>query len=217
MQPVSAGRSKLALELSGTSVLEHTFSRLARSSLISHYIVATTESEASWIQEIATRIFPANSFDIVLGGDTRQKSVANALRLLPCEPSEFVMVHDGARPFCGPDLLERVYREASRSGAAIAALPSVSTLKRVDGGLIIETIAREQVFEAQTPQIFRSDLLHKAHREAEAREVAATDDAQLLEFIGHPVSVVEGSKYNIKITHPADVAYANYLISTDLP
>lgn len=152
---------------------------------------------------------------VVEGGATRTESVRKALSAVR-EDAELLAVHDAARPCVSRVWVDAVFAEAARSGAALLACPLHGTLKRVsDSGVVEETLPRgkfefKNLWEAQTPQVFRKDLLEKAY--AAGRE--ATDDAALVEALGHPVHVVPGDPRNIKITTPADLAFANAVVNT---
>jgi 2-C-methyl-D-erythritol 4-phosphate cytidylyltransferase len=146
-----------------------------------------------------------------VGGATRQDSVANGLEDLLADLST-VVVHDAARPLVPDSVVSRVIAEARGGRAAIAALPVVDTLKEVDAdGRIRRTVPRERLWRAQTPQAFPRDVLVRAHREARARGLRATDDAALCEALGIPVSVVRGSERALKITEEPDFARADAL------
>lgn len=150
-----------------------------------------------------------------VGGRTRAESVANGLEDLPSECTT-VLIHDAARPLVDEALIGRVITEARRGHGAIAALPVVDTLKRVDAeGRIVETVSREALWRAQTPQGFPRALIERAHREAKAAgwHAEATDDAALCERLGIPVHVVRGSERALKITDEADFARAELLAS----
>lgn len=140
------------------------------------------------------------------GGATRQQTVCNALAHLPAGV-KFVAVHDAARPLIRHALLNRLIDAARRDGAAIPALPVQETLKRApDGRQISETVPRANLYRVQTPQLFRADWLINAHRRAcEEDFQEATDDAQLLERAGYPVSLVQGDSFNIKLTTSEDL------------
>lgn len=150
---------------------------------------------------------------IVAGGTDRQQSVWNGLQAMPSE-TEWVIVHDAARPLVKPPLIIAVWEAAQEIGtAAIAALPCSDTVKRtLDGVLIAETLDREQIWLAQTPQVFAADLLKEAHEQAIKDGCSATDDAMLVERLGVPIRLVMGDPTNIKITHPIDLALAETLI-----
>jgi len=145
---------------------------------------------------------------LVEGGTRRQDSVANAFDVLP-ESTDVILVHDAARPFVAPDVITRTIEGALAHGAAIAAVPVSDTVKRVETArrLIVETVPRETVFLAQTPQAFRRDVLRDAVAAGRAG-VEATDEAMLAERAGHPVHVVDGDPTNVKITSAADVSAA---------
>ncbi len=151
------------------------------------------------------------SVKLVEGGPTRPESVRNALAHVD-DQAELVCVHDAVRPCVSALWVDAVFAEAEKSGAAILGYPIHGTLKKVSGaGVIDETLCRESLWEAQTPQVFRKDILLKAY--AGAVE-GVTDDAQLVEAAGQPVSVVMGDPRNIKITTQADLALASAVIGT---
>jgi 2-C-methyl-D-erythritol 4-phosphate cytidylyltransferase len=148
---------------------------------------------------------------ISTGGATRTDSVRHGLEDLPDEAA-IVLVHDAARPLVGDETIERVIAAARSGTCAIAALPVVDTLKEVDSdGRITRTIERERLWRAQTPQAFPREVIERAHREARAAHVTATDDAGLCERLGIAVSVVKGSERAMKITDESDFARAEAL------
>jgi len=138
------------------------------------------------------------------GGRERRDSVARGLRALP-PGYGIVAVHDSARALVTPGLVARVVADAVAHGAAIAAVPLADTLKRVSLGRVEDTVPRAALWRAQTPQAFRRDWLEAAHGQARA---AVTDDAALVEALGHPVHVTEGDALNLKITTAQDLALA---------
>lgn len=148
----------------------------------------------------------------VAGGRERQDSVAAGLRALPAD-IDYVVIHDGARPFATTALVERVLAAARRHGAALAAVPVHDTLKRVSPDFFLDgTIDRRGLWLAQTPQAFSVGLLREAHAQARAAGLEATDDAALVEALGHPVRVVAGSRLNFKITTREDLSLARLLV-----
>jgi 2-C-methyl-D-erythritol 4-phosphate cytidylyltransferase len=150
---------------------------------------------------------------ISTGGRSRTESVGNGLEDLPDEAS-IVLIHDAARPLVGDDTIERVVAAVRKGHSAIAALPVVDTLKEVDeSGVIVRTIERERLWRAQTPQGFPRDVIVRAHRDAKANHIAATDDAALCERLGIAVSVVRGSERAMKLTEEADFARAESLFT----
>jgi len=143
---------------------------------------------------------------VVAGGVRRQDSVANAFQVTSGD-SVVVVIHDAARPFASADLVSRTIAAAIESGAALAGLPASDTVKRTDDRMVLETLPRESIYLAQTPQAFRREVLRDALALGEAA-ADATDEASLAERAGHPVRVVEGEAGNIKITRPEDLAMA---------
>ncbi|MDP6443154.1 MAG: 2-C-methyl-D-erythritol 4-phosphate cytidylyltransferase [Pirellulaceae bacterium] len=159
--------------------------------------------------------FAANAallgIEVVMGGSERVDSVKNAVEKV-ADGVEYIAIHDAARPCIAGEWIDRVFQAAQKGGAAILASPVAATLKRVDPRTneIAETVSREGVWEAQTPQVFRRDLLIDAFARRGGAKV--TDEAQLLELAGHPVSVVAGSPINLKITTRGDLKLAEQAI-----
>jgi 2-C-methyl-D-erythritol 4-phosphate cytidylyltransferase len=141
----------------------------------------------------------------VAGGETRQASVAAALEHVT---SDRVLVHDAARPFLKSELVKRVTDASLKADGAIAALPAGETVKSVVDDRVVETVDRDQLWLAQTPQVFTTTVLKVSHRRAEEEGFIATDDAQLVERYGGTVVIVEGDRSNIKITYPEDLILA---------
>jgi 2-C-methyl-D-erythritol 4-phosphate cytidylyltransferase len=145
---------------------------------------------------------------ICMGGPRRQDSVAEGLKRL--KTFDYVLIHDGARPLVTADLIERGLEAAQETGAAVAAVPVTDTIKRADKNLtVLETLSRENLWAVQTPQVFRSDVIQIAHLQ-DAEE--ATDDAALVERLGHTVKLYRGAYDNIKITTPDDLAIAEAIL-----
>jgi 2-C-methyl-D-erythritol 4-phosphate cytidylyltransferase len=153
--------------------------------------------------------FAANTailgIEVVEGGQQRSDSVAKALaRLRP--DIDFVAVHDAARPCLANEWIDKVFAAAEKTGAAMLAIPVRGTLKRVRAGVIVETVDRQDLWEAQTPQVFRRQWLLDAY--AQRGDLTATDDASLVERLGHAVTIVEGSPINLKVTTKEDLRLA---------
>jgi 2-C-methyl-D-erythritol 4-phosphate cytidylyltransferase len=147
---------------------------------------------------------------LVKGGEERFASVSNALAEVSDE-AELVCVHDAVRPCVLEGWIDKVFEEAGKSGAAILAAPLTGTIKRVSAaGVIDETIPRAGLYEAQTPQVFKKDLIQRAYNER-PDDFEPTDDAQLVERLGHGVTIVATDHRNIKITTPGDMTLASVL------
>ena len=134
------------------------------------------------------------------------------------DPPDLVLVHDGVRPFIEDGLVENAISCAEQTGAAVVAMPIHDTVKRVDAQRVIqETLNREELWHIQTPQVFRYDWLVEAHQQAQQEHWEVTDDAALIERMGYPVSVVEGSCFNIKITRPDDLIFGEAILNRVKP
>jgi 2-C-methyl-D-erythritol 4-phosphate cytidylyltransferase len=149
--------------------------------------------------------------DPVVGGAERQDSVAAGLASLPADVTH-VAVHDAARPLVRPEAVERVVRAALRDGAAILAAPVRDTIKRVRAGRVVETPERSECFAAQTPQVFRLEILREALAKATLDARVGSDDAQIVEALGVAVTVVDGDVDNLKITHAEDLVVAERVL-----
>lgn len=205
---VGSRTPKLFLDLAGEPVLARTISVFARSARIGLIQPVLPRTHLARFARLLARQRWARCRPAVAGGRERQDSVAAGLRALPPEV-ELVVVHDGARPFVTPRLIHRVLEEARRHGAALAAVPVHDSVKRVSAQLFLEgTVDRRTLWLAQTPQAFRAALLREAHERARRDGLEATDDAALVEALGHPVRVVPGSPLNLKITTREDLALA---------
>jgi 2-C-methyl-D-erythritol 4-phosphate cytidylyltransferase len=146
-----------------------------------------------------------------VGGRERMESVANGLEDLPTE-CEIVVIHDAARPLVTNETIGRVIDEARLGNGAVAGLPVMDTLKRVDSsGKVVITVDRFELWRAQTPQAFPRKVIERAHREARSADRIATDDAALCEQIGLPVVIVRGSERAHKITEESDFALVEAL------
>jgi 2-C-methyl-D-erythritol 4-phosphate cytidylyltransferase len=167
-------------------------------------------------QETFRRRYQANlafmNVQLVDGGKERFDSVANALAKVQ-EEADFVAIHDAARPCLTAELIESVFASAAKTGAAMLAVPVTDTLKRADDkGRIQETVSRQGLWLAQTPQVFRRDWLIEAYAKRAQLGQDITDDAQLVEALGHPVHLVQGSTTNVKITTREDLTLAEAVL-----
>ena len=192
--------------LAGKAVWLHSAERfIGRSDVKQVIVVISPEDREDFMFKFGANV-AILGIDVVDGGKERSDSVLNGLaRVKP--DAEFVCVHDAARPCIVDEWITKVFDVAVKSGAAIMAIPVSGTLKRVAADkAIVETISREGLWEAQTPQVFRRQLLLDAH--AKRGDVAATDDAQLVERLGQKVTIVVGSPINLKITTKEDLRFA---------
>jgi 2-C-methyl-D-erythritol 4-phosphate cytidylyltransferase len=172
-------------------------------------VVISPEDKEAFFSKFGANI-AILGIDVVEGGAERSDSVQKALERVK-EDIDYVAVHDAARPCLADEWIDKVFAAAEKTGAAMLAIPVSGTLKRVGKDHVVEeTVSREGLWEAQTPQVFRRDLLMKAY--ANRGKEPATDDAQLVERLGHKVTVVPGSPVNLKITTKEDLHIAMHML-----
>jgi 2-C-methyl-D-erythritol 4-phosphate cytidylyltransferase len=215
-----AAPPKQLLELDAVPILFLTLRRLAACARLGQLIVAVRPADRAAIEVQLKKEPYGKRATVVEGGESRHDSVANALHAAPAD-ADLVLVHDAVRPFVDAAQVERVLDAAAETGAAILGLPATDTVKQVDpgtsthGSRVAATIPRERIVLAQTPQVFRAEWLRQAFERADADGFRGSDEAVLVERLGHPVTVVMGSWRNIKITQPADLDLARFLLSQE--
>jgi 2-C-methyl-D-erythritol 4-phosphate cytidylyltransferase / 2-C-methyl-D-erythritol 2,4-cyclodiphosphate synthase len=205
---VGGPQPKQMLVVGGRSILERSVQLLVGHAAVAEVVVALPSELAA--EPPASFKDATKAVRVVAGGPRRQDSVANAFAAISRD-AEIVVVHDAARPFASAGLLSRTIEAAVKTGAALAALPARDTVKRAAAGLVEETLPRDTIHLAQTPQAFRRDVLEAALLFGMREGVEATDEATLAERAGYRVSLVEGEATNIKITTPDDLAMAEAL------
>ncbi len=198
---------KQFVALGGAPILAVTVRRLARHPRVAAVVVAAPETHVALARRLLTGAGGRVPVAVVAGGATRQESVWRALQQAPSQAA-IVVVHDAVRPFVTPALVDAVTGAARAEGAAICALPITETVKRVQDGLVEATLDRATLWAVQTPQAFHTPLLREAHEKALRDGFVGTDEAMLVERLGHRVRVVAGDARNIKITTPADLRRA---------
>ena len=203
------GGAKGLVELGGRPLLAHSVDAVEACGAIEAFVVAAPAGGEDRAKVAAAR--SAKLLAVATGGETRQASVRTALAAVP-ETFDAVVCHDVARPFAPPELFERVLRALGDAAGVVPAIPIPDTAKRVEEGVVVETIARERVVAAQTPQAFRRQALEDAHAAADRDGVVATDDAALLERAGFRVVTVPGDPVNRKITVPDDLVWAEAVL-----
>src|SRR5271169_1879497 len=221
---MGADTPKQFLSLDGVPLLLFTLRRLAACPAITDFVISTRAEEIDAVTASVASLNLGRPVRVVRGGDTRQDSVANALTEVPSE-SDLILVHDAVRPLVTRAQIERVIAEAEACDAAILGVPAMDTVKEVkrttpqggssDVALITATIPRERVVLAQTPQVFRTSVLLEAFARARQDGVTASDEAGLVERMGHDVHVVVGSERNLKITRPGDIELAEFYLGQE--
>jgi 2-C-methyl-D-erythritol 4-phosphate cytidylyltransferase len=204
-----SGRDKLFAVVGGKPLLAHTLSAFDVCRGVDRVVLVLSPENMERGRELVAEAGLSKVAAVCQGGERRQDSVRNGLEALAS--CQWVVIHDGARPLVTVELIEQGLEAAKETGAAIAALPIRDTIKEVKRlGLIGRTLSRGQLWAAQTPQVFRHDILLEAHRRAQGE---ATDDAALVEKLGYQVKVFEGSPWNIKVTTAADLTLVDALLA----
>lgn len=202
---MGAERNKLWLPLGGEPIWVHTVRLFAGHPEIGEVVLVVNSRDRQEIQDWLDQNQEKQKVTVVLGGAERQDSVRNGLAALSPQCT-YVLVHDAARPFVTGEQISELIRQVRTDGTSIMAVPVKDTIKVVGAdGIVQSTPARESLWAVQTPQAFLVSLLREAHEAAVQAGYAGTDDAMLVEWLGHPVRVMRGSYENIKITTPDDL------------
>ena len=211
---MGAGIPKQFLMLDGVPMMLHALRVLERTPGVTEVILVVPKEERDRaLSEVVERYGLKKVLKVVPGGATRQESVHHGLNEVD-DDVEIVVVHDAVRPFITEDRIERSIEAARRHGGAIVAVPMKDTPKQAGPDRLIQrTLDRTELWLAQTPQTFRRALVVEAYRTAAMAHVHATDDAALVERLGHKVAIVEGSWENIKITTPEDMILAEAILA----
>jgi len=208
---MGAGRPKAFLELAGQALVLRCARVFDAAPSVTGIVAVVPEAEVAAARDLLAPVRKLRS--VVPGGERRQDSVLEGLKQAPDGWGGVVLVHDAARPLVDVALVEAVAREAAATGAALPLLPVVDTVKRVRDGLVVETLDREELGVAQTPQGFRFPLLVEAYEAAFRDGLTVTDEAMAVERLGAPVRAVPGSPRNRKITTPEDLAWAEGVLA----
>lgn len=206
------GKTKQLMELCGKPVIVHTLLAFEKCELVDEIIVVAKKEEISVYEEYKHTYGIKKITKITEGGERRQDSVLLGFEAIS-DKSEFVAIHDGARCLITPDMIEKVLRAAYQSGAATAATPVIDTIKRgTMNNYIAETYKRSELWGAQTPQIFKTELYRAAAYIAKEENFEATDDNSLAERLGFDVKLVDCGRENLKITTPLDLKLASIIL-----
>ena len=199
------GINKVFVEVAGKPILAHTLSIFETCEAVGEIVIVTGERDIEAAGELVGRFGFSKVAHIVAGGAQRQDSVRNGLA--KCS-YDIIAIHDAARPMVTREIIERSIETAIAVGACIAAVPVIDTIKSADNGNVSATVDRSSLYSVQTPQTFRAELIRRAHDQAYRDGFYATDDAALVERLGEPVAIVQGSYENIKVTTPSDLEVA---------
>jgi 2-C-methyl-D-erythritol 4-phosphate cytidylyltransferase len=203
---------KQFVRLRRASILTETVGHFTRHPAVTAIVVAAPEIHVERTRRALAPIGRRARVTVVQGGGMRQDSVWFALQAVPRD-ADIIIVHDAVRPLITRALIDAVVTTGAEAGAAICALPITETVKRVRQDVVETTLDRSELWAVQTPQAFRAPLLREAHEKARRDGVVGTDDAMLVERLGHPVRVVRGLAENVKITTPEDLRRARLIRS----
>ena len=205
---------KQFLQLAGVPLLVHSLRVFEASQTIGEIILVVPETEMTACQNELVPAFGLSKVSrVVSGGARRQDSVWNGLQAVD-DRTNVVVIHDAVRPFVTEAMVQAVVDHARSHGAALVGIPLRDTIKRVGpDGMIETTLDRQRLWSAQTPQAFNVELLREAHQSGQWAEVDVTDDACLVERLGHPVSIVPGTADNMKMTRPEDLLIGEAIVA----
>lgn len=198
-------RNKQFLQFEGKPLIIHTLEVFEQDELCEHIILVVNPAEKEEMASLVNTYGIDKVQRIVEGGKERQESVFNGLQ--HCQKRDIVLIHDGARPFITKELIHDLVQKIKETGGAILATPVTDTIKLQEDKQL-KTLKREYLWAAQTPQGFYYDIIAEAHEKADQQSFLGTDDASLVEWLGHPVSIVEGSYDNFKMTTREDIQKA---------
>ncbi|MCR5176722.1 MAG: 2-C-methyl-D-erythritol 4-phosphate cytidylyltransferase [Anaerovibrio sp.] len=213
---MQAGMNKVFMPLAGVPILVRTLLRYSGCSEIDRMVVVVAAEEVDFVKKILDKIHGLKPYKVVAGGSERQYSVLNGIKSVAGDDDEIILVHDAARPFVSHKIIADTVAAVERYGGGIAAVPAKNTIKVCDeNGVVQATPDRASLWEIQTPQGFTRGLLMEANDKATADNFLGTDDASLVERIGHNVHIVRSDYKNIKITTPEDLLIGEAFIQED--
>lgn len=209
--------SKQFLPLGGKEIMAHTVEKFEQAAAIRDIVLVTGQDSLQDVRDMAREYGWKKIAAVTAGGRERQDSVYNGLRQVSGD-TEIVLIHDGVRPFVTEEIIEDSIRTAAEMGGCVAGVPAKDTIKVVNGEQIaIATPDRSTLWQIQTPQTFRKELILRAYEDAGAAGFIGTDDASLAERSGFPVKIIMGSYRNIKITTQEDLCIAAAFLKEETP
>lgn len=209
---MKANKNKLLLELFDKPIFIYTLEVFQRDPNCESIWLAVKEDEQSLMEQLVAEYGITKVRGFASGGAERQDSVRACLEMIPA--CDVVLVHDAARPFIDAEVISRLAAEAADSGAAIAGVRVKDTIKKAAIGVITETVERENLWIIQTPQAFQYSLIKTAAAAASAAGFLGTDEAMLVERLGHPVKIIESNYENVKMTTPDDLIYGKAILES---
>ncbi|MEW6280617.1 MAG: 2-C-methyl-D-erythritol 4-phosphate cytidylyltransferase [Candidatus Eremiobacterota bacterium] len=206
------GVNKLLMPLGGEPLLLHSLRRLDAFPALEAIVVSAPEGDEDTYRELFQGAGLTRVRAVVTGGAERQESIFHAIRALEAAPDDVLAIHDAARPFLTHALLARLLDALSDWDGVLPVVPVKDTIKSVRCGGVEQTLPREQLVAAQTPQVFSYSVIYQAHAEAARQGYLGTDDCSLVEWRGGRIGVVEGDYRNLKVTTPEDLVIAERLL-----
>ena len=204
------GEKKQFKKISGRSLLTYTIEPFLSSEMIDEIIVVVPKIDLELAQVTLDSISGTKILKLIHGGDKRQDSVRNGLSVVD-ESSELVCIHDGARPFITTELIDQAILSCRKYDGVTLALRASDTVKYSRGNIVEKTIDRNNIWLAQTPQVFKKSLLLRAFKYAEVSGIEGSDECSIMEKMGFKILLLNGSSKNLKITHPDDWSMAKGL------
>ena len=205
------GEKKQLKELSGRPLIHYTLTPFLESSVIGDIIIAAQKKDFDKLAYVVDSIATEKKISIIEGGDTRQGSISNALAQINSN-TDYVCVHDAARPFVSRELIEKLINALKTCDAVTVGRKSTDTLKECTDGKVIRTIDRKKIWQVQTPQAFTKEVIMNAYELAQKQNTLATDDSSLVEEAGYQVNIINDSSINFKITTKEDWIMAEALL-----
>jgi len=206
------GEDKLFYIINGKPVLVHTISAFQKSKFVDEIVVVVHEDKVEHVSMMCHEFGLDKVSKVIVGGPTRPESVLYGIYAVS-RKARLIAIHDGARPCIDVDVIDKTISKAAFYKAAAPAVSITSTVKKVNGEFITETVSREGLFEVQTPQIFKAELIKGALTNVLKKSIDVTDDCMAVEKLGFSIYVVEGSRNNIKITDKHDLKIAEAFLA----
>lgn len=212
---MQAGMNKVFMPLGGVPILIRTLLQYSGCSEIDQMVVVVAAAEVDFVKSVLSKVHGLKPYKVVAGGSERQYSVLNGIKSVNGSDDDIILVHDAARPLISHETIIAVIDGAQKYGGVIAAVAAKNTIKVCDNeGVVKETPDRSTLWEIQTPQGFTRKILLEANDRAQADGFLGTDDASLVERIGHSVHIVKSDYRNIKITTPEDIIIGEAFINS---
>ena len=208
-------QKKQYLKLQNKPILYYTLKNFSECPAIDEIVLVLPQEDIEYVKnEIIAKYKITKITTYVAGGKERQDSINNALNVLPCDKGDIVVIHDGVRPFITDEIITESIEAARKHGGAVAGVMVKDTIKELDSGVYSKTLQRDRLVAVQTPQTFQAGLIKEAYRNADKEGFYSTDDAALVEkYSATAVVFIEGSYFNIKITTPEDIIFAEAILA----